>query len=137
MKFTHPGSSGLSPATAATAFVRSRFFVASTIVRATNLDQLIENIDAVDVELAEPVLEEIDAIHQRYCNPAPKASGSFARRHIKCTQAFDTVQLIIHNPRLRSEGFPSGQRGQTVNLLAQPSEVRILPPPPAWRPGLS
>jgi hypothetical protein len=28
------------------------------------------------------------------------------------------------------EGFPSGQRGQTVNLLAQPSEVRILLPPP-------
>ena len=27
----------------------------------------------------------------------------------------------------REEGFPSGQRGQTVNLLAQPSEVRILP----------
>jgi hypothetical protein len=28
------------------------------------------------------------------------------------------------------EGFPSGQRDQTVNLTAQPSEVRILPPPP-------
>ena len=28
------------------------------------------------------------------------------------------------------EGFPSGQRGQTVNLLVLPSEVRILPPPP-------
>ena len=28
------------------------------------------------------------------------------------------------------EGYSSGQRGQTVNLLAQPSEVRILPPPP-------
>ena len=27
-------------------------------------------------------------------------------------------------------GFPSGQREQTVNLPAQPSEVRILPPPP-------
>ena len=27
------------------------------------------------------------------------------------------------------EGFPSGQRDQTVNLTAQPSEVRILPPP--------
>ena len=26
-------------------------------------------------------------------------------------------------------GFPSGQRGQTVNLLAVPSEVRILLPP--------
>ena len=28
------------------------------------------------------------------------------------------------------EGFPSGQREQTVNLSATPSEVRILPPPP-------
>ena len=27
------------------------------------------------------------------------------------------------------EGFPSGQRGQTVNLLAPPSKVRILLPP--------
>ena len=26
-------------------------------------------------------------------------------------------------------GFPSGQRDQTVNLTAQPSQVRILPPP--------
>ena len=29
------------------------------------------------------------------------------------------------------EGYSSGQRGQTVNLLAMPSEVRILPPPPS------
>ena len=29
------------------------------------------------------------------------------------------------------EGFPSGQRGQTVNLLAQPSVVRIHPSPPS------
>ncbi len=28
------------------------------------------------------------------------------------------------------EGFPSGQREQTVNLSAPPSKVRILPPPP-------
>ena len=28
------------------------------------------------------------------------------------------------------EGFPSGQREQTVNLSALPSKVRILPPPP-------
>ena len=34
--------------------------------------------------------------------------------------------------------FPSGQRGQTVNLLAQPSKVRILlSPPPATGPGSS
>ena len=30
------------------------------------------------------------------------------------------------------EGFPSGQRGQTVNLLAQPSVVRIHHPPPLF-----
>jgi hypothetical protein len=29
-----------------------------------------------------------------------------------------------------TEGFPSGQRGQTVNLLATLSKVQILPPPP-------
>ena len=27
---------------------------------------------------------------------------------------------------LNKDGFPSGQRGQTVNLLATPSKVRIL-----------
>ena len=36
----------------------------------------------------------------------------------------------IHNRRFRLEGFPSGQRDQTVNLTALPSKVRILPPPP-------
>jgi hypothetical protein len=33
---------------------------------------------------------------------------------------------------LEWERFPSGQRGQTVNLLAMPSEVRILPSPPGF-----
>lgn len=61
---------GLSPATLALAFVRSRWFVASTIIGATTLDQLKENIDSVDVALAPPVLEEIDAIHLRFPNPA-------------------------------------------------------------------
>jgi aryl-alcohol dehydrogenase (NADP+) len=61
---------GLSPAAMAIAFARSRWFVASTIIGATSLGQLKENIDAVGVELPEPVLREIDAIHQRYPNPA-------------------------------------------------------------------
>jgi aryl-alcohol dehydrogenase (NADP+) len=54
----------------ALAFVRSRWFVASTIIGATTLDQLKENIDGIDVTLPAPVLEEIDAIHLRYPNPA-------------------------------------------------------------------
>src|SRR6266853_3298810 len=33
--------------------------------------------------------------------------------------------------RFRREGYPSGQREQTVNLPALPSKVRILPPPPS------
>ena len=64
------GRHGLSPATMALAFVRSRWFVVSTIIGATTLDQLKENIDVVEVELPEPVLEEIDAIHELYPNPA-------------------------------------------------------------------
>ena len=35
---------------------------------------------------------------------------------------------------LNMDGFPSGQRGQTVNLLAMPTGVRIHPPPPAKGP---
>jgi aryl-alcohol dehydrogenase-like predicted oxidoreductase len=62
---------GLTPATLALAFVRSRGFVASTIIGATNLDQLKENIDSVDVELNETLLQEIGAIHARFTNPAP------------------------------------------------------------------
>ncbi len=31
------------------------------------------------------------------------------------------------------EGFPSGQRDQTVNLTALPSKVRILLPPPSFK----
>ncbi len=34
------------------------------------------------------------------------------------------------NPVFARGRFPSGQRGQTVNLLAKPSEVQILPSPP-------
>lgn len=60
----------LSPASMALAFVRSRWFVASTIIGATTLKQLREDIDVVDVELSQPVLDEIDAIHQRFPNPA-------------------------------------------------------------------
>jgi hypothetical protein len=45
-------------------------------------------------------------------------------------QRFDRSSILIDNPPFRSEGFPSGQRDQTVNLTALPSKVRILPPPP-------
>ena len=45
-------------------------------------------------------------------------------------QLFDSNGGNRDNARFRSEGFPSGQRDQTVNLTALPSKVRILLPPP-------
>jgi hypothetical protein len=52
-------------------------------------------------------------------------------------ELFDTPSLFRQNREFRSEGFPSGQREQTVNLPAMPSKVRILPPPPVSSRGAS
>ena len=62
---------GLSPAQLALAFARSRWFVASTIIGATTLEQLEENLGSLDVELSRELLARIDAIHARYPSPAP------------------------------------------------------------------
>ena len=63
-------SRGLSPAEMALAFVRTRWFVASSLIGATDLAQLKQNIDSVKVELDAATLEGIDAIHRRYPSPA-------------------------------------------------------------------
>src|SRR5437667_5745927 len=44
---------------------------------------------------------------------------------------FDSAVRKLLDCAVSSEGFPSGQREQTVNLPALPTKVRILPPPPA------
>lgn len=62
---------GLSPATMAMAFVNQQPFVTSNLMGATNLVQLKENIDSFDVTLSQEVITAIEAIHQRYPNPAP------------------------------------------------------------------
>ncbi|MCM0594319.1 MAG: NADP(H)-dependent aldo-keto reductase [Gloeotrichia echinulata IR180] len=61
----------LTPAQLAIAFVRSRWFVKSTIIGATSLAQLQENIDSANVVLDKDILAEIDAVNTRYPNPAP------------------------------------------------------------------
>jgi aryl-alcohol dehydrogenase-like predicted oxidoreductase len=60
---------GLSPAKMALAFIRSRPFVASTIIGATTMPQLQENLDCI--ELSAEQLSSIEEIHLRYPNPAP------------------------------------------------------------------
>ncbi len=62
---------GMTPVQLALAFVASRWFVGSTIIGATTLAQLKENIAACAQPLAEDVLQEIEALHLRYTNPAP------------------------------------------------------------------
>jgi aryl-alcohol dehydrogenase (NADP+) len=62
---------GLSPATMALAYVRQRWFVTSTIIGATTLRQLEENIESANVVLDDGLIDKIEQIHLRYPNPAP------------------------------------------------------------------
>jgi len=62
---------GLTPATLALAFARTRWFMGSVILGATSLAQLKEDIDSAAVTLSPEVLEQIEAVHRRYPNPAP------------------------------------------------------------------
>lgn len=60
---------GMSPAQMALAWCYSRWFVGSTIIGATSLAQLKENIDAEALTLPDEVVAGIDAIQARYTNP--------------------------------------------------------------------
>ncbi|MFZ2266722.1 MAG: NADP(H)-dependent aldo-keto reductase [Azonexus sp.] len=62
---------GLTPTQLALGFVRSRWFVASTIIGASSLAQLKETLAATQTPISAELLAEIDAIHLRYTNPAP------------------------------------------------------------------
>jgi aryl-alcohol dehydrogenase-like predicted oxidoreductase len=61
----------LDPAQMALAFVNSRPFLTSTIIGATSMDQLKNDIDSVELTLPQQVLEAIEAIHTAYPNPSP------------------------------------------------------------------
>ena len=62
---------GMTPAELALAFVMSQGFVGSTIVGATSLAQLKENLQACSRVLDTHILAEIDDIHLQFTNPAP------------------------------------------------------------------
>lgn len=62
---------GYSPAQMVQAWVMSRWYVASTIIGATSLPQLQENIASLDLPLSQEVLARIEAIHLLWPNPAP------------------------------------------------------------------
>jgi len=60
---------GLTPVQLALGWARSRWYVGATIVGATSLAQLDENLDAFDVDLDAATLDDIAAVQLRYPNP--------------------------------------------------------------------
>jgi aryl-alcohol dehydrogenase-like predicted oxidoreductase len=61
---------GLSPVQLALGYVKSRWFVGASIIGATTMAQLEEDVAAAQVELDAETLAEIVALQARYPNPA-------------------------------------------------------------------
>ena len=84
-----------------------------------------------------------DAVGLFPSTPSPAVAGCCsAARSRPTTRCSRAILFQVESPRTRrrschplnarlgaTAGFPSGQRGRAVNPLAQPSQVRILPPP--------
>lgn len=64
-------ANGLDPAQMALAYVNSRPFLTSTIIGATNMEQLRKNIASEEIKLSDEVLDGIEAIHAEISNPSP------------------------------------------------------------------
>lgn len=62
-------SKGLSPAQLALSWCYHREHVASTIIGATSISQLKEDIESYDIRLDEETLGEIDQIYKKYTDP--------------------------------------------------------------------
>ena len=63
--------SGMSLAQMALAFVNERPFLTSNIIGATNLEQLEENINSINISLNEDIMKAINEVHATIPNPAP------------------------------------------------------------------
>jgi aryl-alcohol dehydrogenase-like predicted oxidoreductase len=61
---------GLTPTQLALAWCYTRWFVASTIIGATSLAQLKENIDAYQVTLSDELIAGVNRIHAEMTSPA-------------------------------------------------------------------
>ncbi|MBN4047099.1 aldo/keto reductase [bacterium AH-315-P13] len=53
------------------AFVNQQPFLTSSIIGATTMEQLKENIASIDIELSIEILDQINAVHAAIPNPAP------------------------------------------------------------------
>ena len=62
---------GMSLAQFSLAFINSQPFVTSNIIGATNLEQLQENIESINVEFTDEMLADVEEIHNEIPYPAP------------------------------------------------------------------
>jgi aryl-alcohol dehydrogenase-like predicted oxidoreductase len=62
---------GLTLTEMALAFIRQQFFVTSTIIGATNLKQLQENIQTTQITLTQNVIDAINQVQEIHPNPSP------------------------------------------------------------------
>ena len=62
---------GISLTQMALAFVTQQPFMTSNIIGATNLEQLKENIDSIDLVLSDEIIAAINEVHTQFPNPAP------------------------------------------------------------------
>jgi aryl-alcohol dehydrogenase-like predicted oxidoreductase len=53
------------------AFVTDRPFVTSNIIGATNMEQLKENINSINIKLSKEIISEINLVSEKIPNPAP------------------------------------------------------------------
>ena len=53
------------------AYLRTKPFVTSTIIGATSMEQLKENVESASLVLSEEVIAAIEEVHNTYPNPAP------------------------------------------------------------------
>jgi aryl-alcohol dehydrogenase-like predicted oxidoreductase len=60
---------GMTPAQLALAWCYTRWFVGSTIIGATTMEQLQANIDAYSIQLSPELVAQVDAIHASLPNP--------------------------------------------------------------------
>jgi len=63
------GAHGLEPAHLALAFARRQPFVASVLMAASSVDQLRDNLGAIDLSLSREVVQAVNAIHDANSNP--------------------------------------------------------------------
>ena len=60
---------GMSATQLALAWCYTRWFIASTIIGATSLEQLKYDIDAYSIKLSDDVVKAVNAIHAEFMNP--------------------------------------------------------------------